>query len=139
MSEINVGQLSEALNDKADRDLMNVDTTAGADSIVEYQTPTAENNYTWYRKYKSGWVEQGGITTAQTISAGYSATQALVFPVEMLDTHYCFTAGSVSAPVYQSISLTDITTTGGTINQMNRAGSGSASVQFTWEVKGFAA
>lgn len=32
----------------------------GADYVTEWQTPTAENNYTWYRKYKSGWVEQGG-------------------------------------------------------------------------------
>lgn len=30
------------------------------DFVVESQLPTAENNYTWYRKYKSGWVEQGG-------------------------------------------------------------------------------
>lgn len=30
------------------------------DWVVESQLPTAENNYTWYRKYKSGWVEQGG-------------------------------------------------------------------------------
>ena len=33
---------------------------ANADYVVESQLPTAENNYTWYRKYKSGWVEQGG-------------------------------------------------------------------------------
>ena len=31
-----------------------------ADYVVESQLPTAENNYTWYRKYKSGWAEQGG-------------------------------------------------------------------------------
>lgn len=30
------------------------------DWVVESQLPTAENNYTWYRKYKSGWVEMGG-------------------------------------------------------------------------------
>ena len=26
------------------------------DYVVEWQTPTAENNYTWYRKYASGWI-----------------------------------------------------------------------------------
>ena len=31
-----------------------------ADYVIESQMPTAENNYTWYRKYKSGWVEMGG-------------------------------------------------------------------------------
>lgn len=30
------------------------------DWVIETQLPTAENNYTWYRKYKSGWVEMGG-------------------------------------------------------------------------------
>lgn len=30
------------------------------DWVVETQLPTAENNYTWYRKYKSGWIEMGG-------------------------------------------------------------------------------
>lgn len=30
-----------------------------ADFVVGFQRPTAANNYTWYRKYKSGWVEQG--------------------------------------------------------------------------------
>lgn len=28
--------------------------------VVEFQEPTAENGYTWYRKYADGWVEQGG-------------------------------------------------------------------------------
>ena len=59
MADIDFGQLSEALNDKSDRDLRNVDTTAKADAVIDYQEPTAENNYTWYRLYKSGWVEQG--------------------------------------------------------------------------------
>lgn len=30
------------------------------DVVVAWQKPTADNNYTWYRKYASGWVEQGG-------------------------------------------------------------------------------
>lgn len=33
---------------------------ATADYVVEWQNPTAENGYTWFRRYKSGWVEQGG-------------------------------------------------------------------------------
>ena len=34
------------------------------DVVVKTQLPTAANNYTWYRLYKSGWVEQGGIAPA---------------------------------------------------------------------------
>lgn len=43
----------------------------GYDYVIESQSPTAENNYTWYRKYKSGWVEQGGrITNGTTWNGG---------------------------------------------------------------------
>ncbi len=35
----------------------------GTDYVIEWQMPTPENNYTWYRKYKSGWIEQGGRST----------------------------------------------------------------------------
>lgn len=83
MTDINVGAISEALNDKADRDLQNVDTVGGADAVVEYQLPTAENNYTWYRKYASGWVEQGGVKTNNNGSA-----TTVNLPVSMKDTNY---------------------------------------------------
>ena len=61
---IELGGITESLNDKTDRDMQNVDTISGADAVIEYQVPTADNGYTWYRKYKSGWVEQGGIASA---------------------------------------------------------------------------
>jgi len=35
-------------------------TQSDVDYVIESQTPTSDNNYTWYRLYKSGWVEQGG-------------------------------------------------------------------------------
>ena len=53
-------------------DLTNVDY------VVESQLPTAENNYTWYRKYKSGLIEMGGITTSASIS----------FPINFTTTNY---------------------------------------------------
>ena len=80
MTDINIGEITEALNDKSDRDMRNVDNTAGADAVIEYQVPTADNNYTWYRKYKSGWVEQGGYVT--------NAPVTINLPVEMADTNY---------------------------------------------------
>lgn len=83
MADINVGQISEALNDKADRDLQNLDTVGGADAVIEYQIPTSENNYTWYRKYASGWIEQGGQTPA-TESNNYEVTLLKAF----IDTNY---------------------------------------------------
>lgn len=87
MSDINIGAITEALNDKSDRDLRNVDNTAGADAVIEYQVPTAENGYTWYRKYKSGWVEQGGHNHA--IQADNTDHWNYInLPVTMADTNY---------------------------------------------------
>lgn len=137
MAEINIADILNALNDKADRDLRNVDNTAGADTVIEYQAPTAENNYTWYRKYKSGWVEQGGITTTTVISAGYSADRTIVYPIEMADTNYSATFGITKGP-FGSTRITR-NTTGGTVTLYNRAGSGDHSFQALWQVSGMAA
>jgi len=77
---INTGAILEALNDKTDRDCKNVDTVAGADAVIEYQIPIAENNYTWYRLYASGWIEQGGKTT--------SRDETVTFPKAFANTNY---------------------------------------------------
>lgn len=85
MSAVNTdeGTILEALNDKLDRDANNLDTsTTNFDMVVDYQIPTAENNYTWYRKYKSGWVEQGG----QFNNTARSTTINL--PITMANTKY---------------------------------------------------
>jgi hypothetical protein len=50
------------------------------DTVVEYQKPTAENNYTWYRLYASGWVEQGGLTGGDV--------QTITLPVPFVDNNY---------------------------------------------------
>ena len=50
-----------------------------ADYVTEWQNPTADNNYTWYRKYKSGWIEIGG---------KISGSQNVQLPVQMQNTNY---------------------------------------------------
>lgn len=57
-------------------------TTGLIDYVIESQAPTAENNYTWYRKYKSGWVEQGG---KQQTSSGNVTVD---LPVPFQNTEY---------------------------------------------------
>lgn len=52
---------------------------SNADYVVETQLPTTENNYTWYRKYKSGWVEIGGVITG---------SKTVTLPIQMQDTNY---------------------------------------------------
>lgn len=66
--------------------------TDAGDEIVDYQLPTSQNNYTWYRKYKSGWVEQGGI----------------VFPTTSTPTRV-----SVTLPVIMSSNVYSVQVTGG--------------------------
>lgn len=48
--------------------------------VIEFQAPTADNNYTWYRKYADGWVEQGG--------SGVQGNTVITLPVQMADTNY---------------------------------------------------
>ncbi len=57
-------------------------TTGLLDYVIASQSPTAENNYTWYRKYKSGWVEQGGYVSMT------DATMTINLPVTMSNTSY---------------------------------------------------
>lgn len=54
-----------------------------AHEVIEFQAPTAENNYTWYRRYRDGWVEQGGYSA---VRGQQNAT--ITLPVEMADINY---------------------------------------------------
>ena len=73
--ENTAGLNAELFNGKAD-----VSTVAHV--VTEFQEPTAANNYTWYRKYADGWVEQGG----QTSGGGEAVTVTL--PIVMADANY---------------------------------------------------
>lgn len=52
--------------------------------VIEFQAPIAGNNYTWYRKYADGWVEQGGYDVVG--SNNDSITKNL--PITMADNNY---------------------------------------------------
>lgn len=56
--------------------------------VIEFQAPTAQNNYTWYRKYADGWVEQGGVENTLT-----TTTRDVTLPVVMADGNYTVTIG----------------------------------------------
>ena len=133
MAEINVGQISEALNNKADLDLNN--TNPFADYVVEYQLPTAANNYRWYRLYKSGWIEQGGITTVNDDNGSYPMT----FLKTMADTNYFATfqryntnTGTISTGYIGDNTICNYSTTSFTISRGYNS-------PIRWEVKGMAA
>ena len=102
------------------------------DPVVAFQKPTAGNGYTWYRKYASGWVEQGGM--GPSVAPG---GQAIInFPVTMTDTNYTLLFGLSNAGAKIVAAITR-TVSSATVESY--AVTGSASVVVNWEVKGFAA
>lgn len=60
-----------------------VNTLKSYDYVVDWQIPTSANDYRWYRKYKSGWVEQGGY-----IAVRGQQNTTITLPVEMADANY---------------------------------------------------
>ncbi len=59
------------------------------DYVIAWQNPTAENNYTWFRKYKSGWVEQGGRWVGSIKLGPYNVgTDDITLPIVMSDGNY---------------------------------------------------
>lgn len=108
---------------------------SGADVVIDFQTPTSSNNYTWYRKYKSGWVEQGGKITPPS----GNSTQNVTFPIPMADTNYFITGSlttSSDAAAWESHSGTAFynkTTTG-----FSKHATGTFS-PYLWRVEGMAA
>lgn len=80
--ENTAGLNAELFNDKADKNFAN---TTMIDFVVASQAPTSSNRYTWYRRYNSGWVEQGGITGPVN---GTAATISVTLPIVMLNANY---------------------------------------------------
>ena len=131
-----VAKCTEVLSDVAG---LKQATDGMIDYVVESQEPTSGNGYTWYRLYKSGWVEQGGILQKHSIPAGNGGEQTLTLPIEMADTNYTVTFGAVDGnKAYQSATISR-TTTGGTVIQMNRSASATAVIQFSYIVSGMSA
>jgi hypothetical protein len=96
--------------------------------VVDFQAPTSTNNYTWYRKYADGWIEQGGFVS------NVSGEQTVNFPITMADTNYAMfktmaTASSNNVQ-YSNVSFYARTTAS--------AKTTTAGADFSWEVKGMA-
>lgn len=91
----------------------------GADYVVAWQNPTAENNYTWFRRYKSGLVTQGGKLSGRSITfpIQFSLLPTVVTSVVNSDTN-----------VVANNHISDIKTTGfdGFYQSMNAGWTGSA-------------
>lgn len=74
-STAQAAEFTNALTGKANTDLSNV--LANIDYVVDSKIPT-ESDPSWYRKYKSGWLEQGGQTAG--IAGSTPTTVTLLKP-----------------------------------------------------------
>ena len=101
--QIDVNQLSNAIQQKVD--LPAQKNQSDIDFVIASQLPTSSNNYTWYRLYKSGWVEQGGQLLNTSGSNG-----TVTFLVEMKDTSYYATIQAYNSGSYPLL-ITTFTTT----------------------------
>ena len=103
--------------------------------VVAEQLPTSSNNYTWFRKYANGWVEQGG-SFSGTVSTAYKSHN-VTLPITMSTPVYnlvCQTCYS-SHNGLDAICVTTKSTTGFTVDGvMNSVAYGA-----TWQVSGIAA
>lgn len=82
-----------------------------SDYVIVSQKPTAGNNYTWFRKYKSGWVEQGGFIPFA--STGGWTNGDVTLPIEMENNFYqIYVKGNWSDPASSSATVNTVSTTG---------------------------
>ena len=132
--EQTAGLNAEMFNGKADRNLLN--TTDNVDIVVESQFPTADNGYTWYRKYKSGWVEQGGIVFPTTTTP---TRVPITLPVTMSSNVYSVqvTGGDNTADAGVYSYYTNRTTTGFEILYSHTTT--SSTIGDSWQVSGMSA
>lgn len=109
-----------------------------AHKVIEFQEPTSANNYTWYRKYADGWIEQGGNYDAGSYSSNIYAN--ITYPIEMANTRYTKLFGKEkdSDSGWDGyLNYTNPTTTGVTVRYWNNAGSTIRYI--SWQVSGMAA
>lgn len=126
--EQTAGIVAEMFNGKADKsDVAHV--------VIEFQEPTSDNGYTWYRKYADGWVEQGGFAESS------SGDCDVVLPIEMSDTMYCITAmNSIQSgkDAFGWIFNINKTATGFTLGARHSGGANNY-LYANWQVSGMAA
>ena len=118
LATIDAGKLAEVVND--------------ADFVVAFQKPTSANGYTWYRKYKSGWVEQGGSyeMTIGTANAQFSIS----LPVEMANVRYTASVNVQGGWATENVAQIEGNTT--TVLNGYAKSSNSSTKYILWQVSG---
>ncbi|MBN1324831.1 MAG: hypothetical protein JW974_01275 [Alphaproteobacteria bacterium] len=117
--------------------------TSELPETYDFVIETGSNSNGWYRKYKSGWIEQGGISLN-----GVSSYQTVInLPVEMSDINYHInTTASIQSTYFNSsdsVSVRSAMALAGTVQSDGITTTSFIVSQYTsnrpvrWEVKGF--
>lgn len=125
-AEASVAQAAEfmtALGGKANTDLSNV--SANIDYVVESKV---NSDGSWYRKYKSGWLEQGGETNARDVT--------VTFPKPFKDTSYTIVGNSIYDSVSGDYELGFINKTNTSIRIYLDPVGGGGAIGSNWQASG---
>jgi len=110
--------------------------------VIAFQAPTAGNDYTWYRKYADGWVEQGGfkVINSASVSGGTYSQATVDFPIAM--SCVCNWNCQAKHDRFNAGFLTDLkgaAASSAIAYQVNDSTSSFANPYVVWEIKGIAA
>ena len=129
------GDLSQI---NADITALKTQTTGILDYVVASQSPSAENGYTWYRKYKSGWVEQGMLS--QTLAP--NIITLITLPIPMAGTNYTVSTScsNINSEIYADTPSTiSAAAASATTFRAAQYNTNNYNLFIQWEVKGMAA
>lgn len=131
------------LHDGSTQGGVQIPTADTADYVVEWQRPTDLNGYTWYRKYKSGWVEQGGRWTGSvSFSAAAVVNTPVTMPVQMASVYYqAFAQTTAQVGLLAITNPSNYTNTVTTLNVVVKEllNASRTMTEFVWQVSGMAA
>ena len=110
-----------------------------AHKVIAFQAPTSANNYTWYRKYADGWVEQGGRCTVPATNGLSSSSVTVTLPVPIATPEQATLAynGMGSTDYYANCeNQATLTATTVTIGRWNNGNPTAAARSYMWVLYG---
>lgn len=113
-----------------------------AHKVIAFQAPTSANNYTWYRKYADGWVEQGGRCTVPATNSNTSSSVTVTLPVPIAAPEQATLAynGMDSTKYYANCEdMASVTTTTVSIGRWNNGNQVAVARYYNWSLSGMSA
>ena len=110
--------------------------------VISFQAPTSTNNYTWYRKYADGWVEQGGRALVPATNANTSSSVTVTLPVPIATPEQATLAynGMGSTGYYSNCeNQASVTTTTVIIGRWNNGNPVAEARYYNWSLSGMSA